>query len=125
MPDPKKLKLFLSQPDPNFLTLLVTMGPLVSFEGLLSLHGEDVTIFNDMIVAVEDLRNVEFTLILVDKRSKVKLRNKSTNTNSISNNNGSDKNGSDKKETSVNILEYHSFPLPRVTGSRSSLKGEN
>ena len=130
MPDPKKLKLFLSQPDPNFLTLLVTMGPLVSFEGLLSLHGEDVTIFNDMIVAVEDLRNVEFTLILVDKRSKVKLRNKSSNANSISNNNGldkngSDKNGSDKKESSVNILEYHSFPLPRVTGSRSSLKGEN
>ena len=130
MPDPKKLKLFLSQPDPNFLTLLVTMGPLVSFEGLLSLHGEDVTIFNDMIVAVEDLRNVEFTLILVDKRSKVKLRNKSSNPNSISNNNGLDKNGSDKtgsdkKESSVNILEYHSFPLPRVTGSRSSLKGEN
>ncbi len=107
------------------MTLLVTMGPLVSFEGLLSLHGEDVTIFNDMIVAVEDLRNVEFTLILVDKRSKVKLRNKSSNTNNVSNNNGSDKNGSDNKESSVNILEYHSFPLPRVTGSRSSLKGEN
>ena len=36
------------------------------FESLLSLHGEDVTIFNDMIVAVEDLRNVEFTLVVVD-----------------------------------------------------------
>ena len=106
------------------MTLLVTMGPLVSFEGLLSLHGEDVTIFNDMIVAVEDLRNVEFTLILVDKRSKVKLRNKSSNVNGSSSTNGSNTNGSDKKESSVNILEYHSFPLPRVTGSRSSLKGK-
>ena len=37
--------------------------------GLLSLHGEDVTILNDMIVAVEDLRSVEFTLVLVEKRS--------------------------------------------------------
>ena len=101
-------KLWCAKPDQNFLTILGSIGPLVAFEGLLSLHGEDVAIFNDMIVAVEDLRSVEFCLILVDKRSKVKLRNK---------------NGSDKKESPVNILEYHSFPLPRVTGSRSSLKG--
>jgi hypothetical protein len=91
----------------------------VSFEGLLSLHGEDVAIFNDMIVAVEDLRNVEFTLILVDKRSKVKLRNKTGN-------GMGDKTGNSEKNadsSSTNILEYHTFPLPRVTGSRSSLKG--
>ena len=40
--------------------------------GLLSLHGEDVTILNDMIVAVEDLRSVEFTLVLVERRAKGK-----------------------------------------------------
>lgn len=106
-------KLWCVEPDPHFLALCVSIGPLISFEGLLSLHGEDVAIFNDMIVAVEDLRNVEFTLILVDKRSKVKLRKK----------NVSPDNKKDGSPT-VNILEYHTFPLPRVTGSRSSLKGD-
>ena len=73
--------------------------------------------FNDMIVVVEDLRNVEFNLILVDKRSKLRLKKNSGNGN------GSTSNGQQQKSSpSVPILEYHSYPLPRITGSRSSLK---
>ena len=64
-----------------------------------------MAIFNDMLVAVEDLRNVEFTLILVDKRVK-----------------GSKGGSSSRGGNKIPILQYHSFPLPRVTGSRSSLK---
>jgi inositol polyphosphate-4-phosphatase len=94
-----------------FLAICVHLGPLAYFESLLSLHGDETTMFNDMIVVIEDLRNVEFTLILVDKRSKFRLRN-----------NSSSKNNSQKSSPSVPILEYHSFPLPRITGSRSSLK---
>ena len=77
--------------------------------------------FNDMIVVVEDLRNVEFNLILVDKRSKLRLKKSSgsSNSNGSGNNNCSQQ---QKSSPSVPILEYHSFPLPRITGSRSSLK---
>ena len=65
---------------------------------------------NDMIVVVEDLRNVEFNLILVDKKSKFKLKRNSSQA---------------KSSPAVPMLEYHSFPLPRITGSRSSLKVQN
>uniref|UniRef100_A0A0K2UL75 Type I inositol3,4bisphosphate 4phosphatase-like [Bombus impatiens] n=1 Tax=Lepeophtheirus salmonis TaxID=72036 RepID=A0A0K2UL75_LEPSM len=95
-------------PDLTFLMVCMELGPLVTFETLLSLHGEDVSIFNDMIVAVEDLRNVEFTLILVDKKTK-----KQTDLNSSSD---------EAKQNFIPILEYQTFPLPRVTGSRSALK---
>lgn len=98
-------------PDATFLSTCMQLGPLVCFESLLSMHGEDVMIFNDMIVAVEDLRNVEFNLILVDDK-RTKLRQ-----NLVQSNN-SDGPTKDK----VQLLEYHVFPLPRVTGSRSSLK---
>ena len=116
-------KLWCGKPDQKFLTILVTIGPLVSFEGLLSLHGEDVAIFNDMIVAVEDLRNVEFTLILVDNKSKVKLRSKNTDKAAAGSTDKSGTGNAEKKGSPIDILSYHSFPLPRVTGSRSSLKG--
>ena len=42
------------------------VGPLASFEGLLSMYGKNFSMFNDMIVAVEDLRNVEFSVVVVD-----------------------------------------------------------
>ena len=61
-------RLWSHPPDPVFLSVLTQIGPLVYFEGLLSMHGEDVTIFNDMIVAIEDLRAVEFTLVKFDPR---------------------------------------------------------
>ena len=64
-----------------------------------------------MIVVVEDLRNVEFNLILVDKKSKFKLKRNSSQ--------------AQKSSPAVPMLEYHSFPLPRITGSRSSLKVHN
>ena len=78
----------------------------MAFESILSVHGDEVSMLNDMIVVVEDLRNVEFNLILVDKKSKFKLK----------------RNNSQKSSPVVPMLEYHSFPLPRITGSRSSLK---
>ena len=89
---------------------------MVTFESLLSLHGEDVTIFNDMIVAVEDLRNVEFTLVIVDNKPtpahiKGDISNKS---------NENDRDNS--PSSNVPLLACHSFPLPRVTGSRNNLK---
>jgi len=98
--------------DPAFLQLCARLGPLASFESLLSMYGEDVTIFNDMLVAVEDLRTVEFTLILVDKRTKVRRKTNSTSSSSA---NGNSKNNN-------LLLQYHTFPLPRVTGSRGNLK---
>ena len=88
----------------------------MSFESLLSLHGEDVTIFNDMIVAVEDLRNVEFTLVIVD--------NKPTQAQVQEDEPNKSKENDKSKHSSgtVPLLACHSFPLPRVTGSRNSLK---
>ncbi len=100
-----------------FLSLCARLGPLASFESLLSMHGEDVSIFNDMLVAVEDLRGVEFTLILVDKRTRVRTKKESNGGSGSGSGSGSG-NGN----TAVQLLQYHSFPLPRVTGSRSGLK---
>ena len=59
-------RLWCHPPCPVFLSVLTQIGPLVCFEGLLSMHGEDVTIYNDMIVAIEDLRSVEFSLVKVE-----------------------------------------------------------
>ena len=72
--------------------LFLFQGPLVCFESLLSLYGGETPMFNDMIVVVEDLRNVEFNLILVDKRSKFRLKNKSSGSSSNYNNGSSGSN---------------------------------
>ena len=69
-----------------------------------------------MIVAVEDLRNVEFTLVIVDNKPtpahiKGDISNKS---------NENDRDNS--PSSNVPLLACHSFPLPRVTGSRNNLK---
>ena len=82
------------------------LGPLVCFESLLNSYGDENSMINDMIVVIEDLRNVEFNLILVDKKSKFKLK----------------RNNSQKSSPVVPMLEYHSFPLPRITGSRNCIK---
>ncbi|XP_035910435.1 inositol polyphosphate-4-phosphatase type I A isoform X2 [Anopheles stephensi] len=47
----------------NFISLLVHLGPLAYFEGLLSLYGNETDMWGDMSVAVEDLATVGFTLI--------------------------------------------------------------
>ncbi|XP_059080345.1 inositol polyphosphate-4-phosphatase type I A-like isoform X1 [Tigriopus californicus] len=98
-------KFWTMEPDPAFLHICAHLGPLVAFESLVTIHGDETAMFNDMVVAVEDLRNVEFTLILVDKRAKAKARPLTP-----------------KPSGQMPILPYHSFPLPRVTGSRCSLK---
>jgi len=103
-------RLWCSEPDFSFISTLTKLGPLVLFEGLLSMHGEDITIFNDMIVVVEDLRSVEFTLILAECKSKGKSSRKVGH--------GHINNGD------LPMITYSktSFPLPRITGSRSSMK---
>ncbi len=61
----KNVQLFYSKEKKAFKSY---PGPLVCFEGLLSLYGNEVKMVNDMIVAVEDLRSVEFTLMPVEKK---------------------------------------------------------
>ncbi|CAD1478010.1 unnamed protein product [Heterotrigona itama] len=55
-------KLWCQRPDPMFLLILTTLGPLVSFEGLLSYYGDEIDMWGDMTVAVEDMHTVTFTL---------------------------------------------------------------
>lgn len=45
-----------------FLLILTTLGPLVSFEGLVSYYGDEIDMWGDMTVAVEDMHTVTFTL---------------------------------------------------------------
>ncbi|XP_034174729.2 inositol polyphosphate-4-phosphatase type I A isoform X1 [Osmia lignaria lignaria] len=56
-------KLWCQRPDPMFLLILTTLGPLVSFEGLLSYYGDEIDMWGDMTVAIEDTHTVTFTLI--------------------------------------------------------------
>lgn len=56
------VRLWCHKPDPIFLMGLSTLGPLACFEGLLSYHGDEIDMWGDMSVAVEDLRTVLFTL---------------------------------------------------------------
>ncbi|XP_073974232.1 inositol polyphosphate-4-phosphatase type I A isoform X1 [Rhodnius prolixus] len=56
-------KLWCQKADPVFLHCLASIGPLVSFEALLSYYGDEIDMWGDMAVAVEDLRTVTFTLI--------------------------------------------------------------
>lgn len=55
-------KLWCQKPDPAFLLVLSSLGPLASFEGLLSYHGDEIDMWGDMTVAVEDLATVKFVL---------------------------------------------------------------
>uniref|UniRef100_A0A8D8TYP2 phosphatidylinositol-3,4-bisphosphate 4-phosphatase n=1 Tax=Cacopsylla melanoneura TaxID=428564 RepID=A0A8D8TYP2_9HEMI len=62
-------RLLCRKPDPIFLHILTTIGPLVCFEGLLSYYGEEVDAWGDMIVAIEDLATVNFTITRIKKGS--------------------------------------------------------
>lgn len=44
------------------------LGPLCGFEGLLSLYSTEKAMWGDMVVAVEDLQTVVFTLTKVGHR---------------------------------------------------------
>lgn len=56
-------RLWCHKADPAFVTVLSTLGPLAGFEGLLSYYGNEIDMFGDMSVAVEDLRTVLFTIV--------------------------------------------------------------
>lgn len=47
----------------NYIHILGNLGPLVYFEGLLSLYGIETDMWGDMCVAIEDLSSVQFTLV--------------------------------------------------------------
>ncbi|XP_077518421.1 inositol polyphosphate-4-phosphatase type I A-like isoform X2 [Amblyomma americanum] len=55
-------KLWCQQADPLFVHCLTTVGVLAQFTGLLSCHGDELAILEDMTVAVDDLRRVAFWL---------------------------------------------------------------
>lgn len=66
-------KLWCQKLDPVFLHILMTIGPLVEFEGLLSYYGDEIDMWGDMAVAVEDMSTVTFTLVAT-KSKYVKIR---------------------------------------------------
>lgn len=57
-------RLWCRKPDPTFLYVLTKLGPLVSFHSFLTYYSHEAGMFNDMIVAVEDLRTVEFVMLM-------------------------------------------------------------
>ncbi|XP_033210596.1 inositol polyphosphate-4-phosphatase type I A isoform X2 [Belonocnema kinseyi] len=86
-------KLWCQRPDPMFLLILTTLGPLVSFEGLLSYYGEEIDMWGDMAVAVEDMHTVTFTFTRCGIHPRM-----------------------DRKPKTSSQL-----PIPRVVGSRTAL----
>lgn len=72
-------KLWCQRPDPSFLFVLSTLGPLAEFEGLLSLHGHELDMWGDMVVAVEDLSTVTFTLVHSSSTSSNSNKNRGPN----------------------------------------------
>lgn len=56
-------RLWCHKPDPAFIIVLSKLGPLASFECLLSYHGNEIDFWGDMSVAIEDLRTAIFTLV--------------------------------------------------------------
>lgn len=47
----------------NFIKILCDLGPLAYFEGLLSLYGNEIDMWGDMCIAIEDLLAVDFVLV--------------------------------------------------------------
>lgn len=47
----------------DFINLLIHLGPLAYFEGLLSIYGNEIDMWGDMCIAIEDLAAVNFTLV--------------------------------------------------------------
>lgn len=86
-------KLWCQRPDPMFLLILTTLGPLISFEGLLSYYGDEIDMWGDMAVAVEDMHTVTFTLTRCGIQSRLE----------------------------GNSNAPFQLPLPRVLGSRAAL----
>lgn len=63
------VKLWCTSPvDDNFLNRLHSAGVLVEFEGLLTCHGDELLMIEDMMIAVNDLRSVRFKLEYVNSK---------------------------------------------------------
>ncbi|XP_026822038.1 type I inositol 3,4-bisphosphate 4-phosphatase isoform X3 [Rhopalosiphum maidis] len=56
-------RLWCQKPEPEFLYVLSSIGCLASFECLLSYYGNEIDMWGDMAVAIEDLATVNFTLL--------------------------------------------------------------
>ncbi|XP_066249829.1 inositol polyphosphate-4-phosphatase type I A isoform X1 [Euwallacea similis] len=56
-------RLWCHKPEPAYVTTLSQLGPLAHFEGLLSYYGNEIDMWGDMSVAIEDLRTVLFVLV--------------------------------------------------------------
>ena len=56
--------------NPKILQQLATLGVVAQFEGLLSCHGDEITMLEDMIVAVDDLATVSFTFFAETPQNK-------------------------------------------------------
>ncbi|XP_050422355.1 inositol polyphosphate-4-phosphatase type I A isoform X2 [Adelges cooleyi] len=56
-------RLWCQKPDAEFLFMLTSIGCLASFECLLSYYGNEIDMWGDMAIAVEDLATVNFTLL--------------------------------------------------------------
>lgn len=63
-------KLWCQKADTTFLHILTTVGPIAYFEGLLSYYGDEIDMWGDMAVAIEDLKTVTFTLTHSSPNSK-------------------------------------------------------
>jgi len=94
-------RLWCRKPDPTYLYVLTKQGPLVSFHSFLTYHAHEAEMFSDMIVAIEDLRTVEFVMIL---------------------HSGSRASEGTNVDEDPELSVGPDFPIPRVMGSRSSLK---
>ena len=56
--------------DHSILNQLATLGIVAQFEGLLSCHGDEMPMLEDMIVAVDDLATVSFTFFSETPQNK-------------------------------------------------------
>ena len=62
--------------NPLLVQSLPQAGVLLSFEGLLSLYGSELWMWQDHVVAIEDLQNVKYKLMPATTwKSQVSLEN--------------------------------------------------
>lgn len=63
-------RFWCQHPDPEFLMILTELGPIVAFEGLLSYYGDEIDMWGDMSVAIEDLGRVTFNFTRCSSSSR-------------------------------------------------------
>ncbi|XP_064636347.1 inositol polyphosphate-4-phosphatase type I A-like isoform X2 [Lineus longissimus] len=55
----------------TFLSQIARIGIIASFEGLLSCHGDEMGMLEDMVIAVNDLNNVKFRIVHSAETEKI------------------------------------------------------